>query len=200
MASRCTWCRHLAEKNALFDPFLASTTRRRPPRDRLYPRGSSLGSAPRSSASREVFETQVIERLGGPWVDEPASTARPSPRGDREGAGEFSATMRGKRESSSTSEPHQDGDFIADWDRSQVQSAQRLLCPPQDRVAVIEKLEGCLTARTPKVRAAATSRSPGVVHQLRRHAANAWSGILATSSSQMICRNKRVDGVVIWAT
>ncbi|HEX7930812.1 MAG TPA: hypothetical protein VF470_07910 [Sphingomicrobium sp.] len=152
----------------------------------------------------EVLKTQA-HRLGDHGLDETSFYRSPIFRGAIEQVrGEFSATMRGKREFVQHVLNHmQDGRHIADWDRAKRGARNdyhvRL---NSGRLAVID-LKGCLDGantnifeRPPEADEFVTwSLCTNVGADPRR---NAWSGIHTRLSAEMISRNQRVDGLVIW--
>lgn len=152
----------------------------------------------------EVLKTQA-HKLGDHGLDEASFYGSPIFRGAIERVrGEFSATMRGKREFVQHVLNHiQDGGHIRDWDRAHrgARSDYRVQLN-SGRLAVID-LKGCLDGdntnkfeRPPDADEFVTwSLCTNVGGDPRR---NAWSGIHTRLSAEMISRGQRVDGVVIW--
>lgn len=118
--------------------------------------------------------------------------------------GEFSATMRGKREFVQHVLNHlEDGGHIAGWDRAQRGARNDYYVQLKSgRMAVID-LKGCLDGantnifeRPPEADEFVTwSLCTNVGADPRR---NAWSGLHTRLSAEMLSRNQRVDGLVIW--
>ncbi|WP_068876335.1 MULTISPECIES: hypothetical protein [unclassified Phenylobacterium] len=118
--------------------------------------------------------------------------------------GEFSATMRGKREFVQHVLNHlEDGGHIAGWDRAKRGARNDYYVQLNSgRTAVID-LKGCLDGantnifeRPPEADEFVTwSLCTNVGADPRR---NAWSGLHTRLSAEMLSRNQRVDGLVIW--
>lgn len=118
--------------------------------------------------------------------------------------GQFSATMRDKREFvKNVLNFMQDGGFIKDWDSAGENNRHDYTVTlPEGRVAVIE-LKGCLDGnntnifeRPPHAQEFilwSVCTNPGADPQ---H--NAWSGIHTRLSAEIISRSQRVDGLIIW--
>jgi hypothetical protein len=118
--------------------------------------------------------------------------------------GQYSATMRDKRDFARRVLNHmQDQGFIADWesagDANRHDYSVRL---PSGKIAVIE-LKGCLDGNNTNI-----FERPPHAHEFiiwsvctnpgadPRH--NAWSGIHTRLSAEIIFREQRVDGLIIW--
>lgn len=118
--------------------------------------------------------------------------------------GQFSATMRGKREFVQHALNHmQDGGFIDEWDLTQDASrndyAVRL---NSGRTAIID-LKGCLDGNNTNIFERPANADEFVIWSLCTNRGadprkNAWSGIHTRLSAEMISRNQRVDGLVMW--
>ena len=118
--------------------------------------------------------------------------------------GEFSATMQGKREFVQHVLNHlEDGGYIAAWDRAKRGARNDYYVRLRSgRTAVID-LKGCLDGantnifeRPPEADEFITwSLCTNVGADPRR---NAWSGLHTRLSAEMLSRNQRVDGLVIW--
>ena len=118
--------------------------------------------------------------------------------------GQFSATMREKREFVRHVLNHmQDGGFIADWESAgEANRHDYVVHLPSGRIAVIE-LKGCLDGNNTNI-----FERPPHAHEFiiwsvctnpgadPRH--NVWSGIHTRLSAEIIEREQRVDGVLIW--
>jgi hypothetical protein len=152
----------------------------------------------------EVLKTQA-HRLGDHGLDETSFYSSPIFRGAVEKVrGEFSATMRGKREFVQHVLNHmQDRDFIADWDRSQGKARNDYYVRLKSgRLAVID-LKGCLDGENTNKFERPADAEEFITWSLCTNSGadprrNAWSGIHTRLSAEMISRNKRVDGVIIW--
>lgn len=118
--------------------------------------------------------------------------------------GQFSATMRDKREFVQHVLNHmQDGKFIGEWNVSGSENRHDYAVTlPSGRTAVIE-LKGCLDGNNTNI-----FERPPHAHEFiiwsvctnpgadPRH--NAWSGIHTRLSAEIISREQRVDGLIIW--
>jgi hypothetical protein len=152
----------------------------------------------------EILKTQA-HTLGDHGLDEAGFYSSPIFRGAIEKVrGEFSATMRGKREFVQHVLNHmQDGGFIADWDRTQGKARNDYYVRLNSgRTAVID-LKGCLDGENTNKFERPTDADEFITWSLCTNSGadprrNAWSGIHTRLSAEMISRDKRVDGVVIW--
>jgi hypothetical protein len=118
--------------------------------------------------------------------------------------GQFSATMRDKREFvQAVLNFMQDGKFIDEWNVSGSENRHDYaIATPSGRTAVIE-LKGCrdgnntnIFERPPHAHEFiiwSVCTNPGADPRL-----NAWSGIHTRLSAEIISRLQRVDGVIIW--
>lgn len=118
--------------------------------------------------------------------------------------GEFSATMRGKREFVQHVLNHmQDGGFIGEWDRAKAGARNDYYIQLNSgRTAVID-LKGCLDGANTNIFERPPEADEFITWSLCTNSGadprrNAWSGIHTRLSAEMISRNQRVDGVVIW--
>lgn len=118
--------------------------------------------------------------------------------------GEYSATMRPKREFVQHVLNHmEDGGHIAGWDRTQGKARNDYYVRLNSgRLAVID-LKGCLDGENTNKFERPADADEFVTWSLCTNTGadprrNAWSGIHTRLSAEMISRNKRVDGVVIW--
>lgn len=118
--------------------------------------------------------------------------------------GQFSATMRGKREFVQHVLNHmQDQGHISDWSSAGDSNRHDYsITLPTGRVAVIE-LKGCLDGNNTNI----FDRPPHAQEFILwsvctnpgadpRH--NVWSGIHTRLSAEIIARQQRVDGLIIW--
>ncbi len=118
--------------------------------------------------------------------------------------GQFSATMRDKREFVQHVLNHmQDTSFIKEWNSAGSENRHDYtVTMPSGRVAVIE-LKGCLDGNNTNIFERpphaeefilwSVCTNPGADPQ---H--NAWSGIHTRLSAEIISRTQRVDGIMIW--
>jgi hypothetical protein len=118
--------------------------------------------------------------------------------------GQFSATMRDKREFVQHVLNHmQDGGFIREWNSSGSENRHDYaVTMPSGRMAVIE-LKGCLDGNNTNIFERPPHAQEFIIWSVctnpgadPRH--NAWSGIHTRLSAEVISRSQRVDGVIIW--
>ena len=118
--------------------------------------------------------------------------------------GQFSATMRDKREFVRHVLNHmQDGHFIGEWNVSGSENRHDYtVMMPSGRTAVIE-LKGCLDGNNTNIFERPPHAQEFIIWSVctnpgadPRH--NAWSGIHTRLSAEIISRSQRVDGIVIW--
>ena len=118
--------------------------------------------------------------------------------------GQFAATMREKREFARHILNYmQDHGFIEQWESSgEANRHDYTVRLPSGRVSVIE-LKGCLDGNNTNIFERPTHAQEFVIWSLctnpgadPRH--NAWSGIHTRLSAEIIFRQQRVDGVIIW--
>lgn len=118
--------------------------------------------------------------------------------------GQFSATMRGKREFAQHALNHmEDGGFIAGWEPTE-DGTRNDYCVRLNsgRIAIID-LKGCLDGNNTNIFERPRSADEFVIWSVCSNPGadprrNAWSGIHTRLSAEMISRNQRVDGVVMW--
>jgi hypothetical protein len=118
--------------------------------------------------------------------------------------GQYSATMREKRDFGRDVLNHmRDRGFICDWesagDSNRHDYSVRL---PSGRIAIIE-LKGCLDGNNTNIFERPPQAQEFVVWSVCTIAAadprhNAWSGIQTRLSAEIISRQQRVDGVIVW--
>lgn len=118
--------------------------------------------------------------------------------------GQFSATMREKREFVQHVLNHmQDGGFIADWESAgEANRHDYVVRLNSGRIAVIE-LKGCLDGNNTNIFERPPHAQEFVIWSVctnpsadPRH--NTWSGIHTRLSAEIIFREQRVDGVIVW--
>lgn len=152
----------------------------------------------------EVLKTEA-HRLGDHGLDERDFYNSGLFRGAVERVrGQFSATMRAKREFVQHVLNHmEDEGFIAGWDLTEDSSRNdyrvRL---PSGRTAVID-LKGCLDGNNTNIFERPADADEFVIWSICTNLGadprrNAWSGIHTRLSADMISRNQRVDGLIIW--
>ncbi len=118
--------------------------------------------------------------------------------------GQFSATMRPKREFVTHVLNHmQDGEFIADWESAGENNRHDYVVTLNSgRIAVIE-LKGCLDGNNTNIFERPPHAQEFIVWSVctnpgadPRH--NVWSGIHTRLSAEIISREQRVDGLIVW--
>ena len=118
--------------------------------------------------------------------------------------GQFSATMREKREFVQHVLNHmQDQGFIEDWESAgEANRHDYAVQLPSGRTAIIE-LKGCLDGNNTNIFERPPHANEFIVWSVCTNAGadprhNAWSGIHTRLSAEIISREQRVDGIVIW--
>lgn len=118
--------------------------------------------------------------------------------------GQFSATMRAKREFVQHVLNHmEDEGFIAGWDLTEDSSRNDYLVRlPSGRTAVID-LKGCLDGNNTNIFERPADADEFVIWSICTNLGtdprrNAWSGIHTRLSADIISRNQRVDGLIVW--
>ncbi|GAB3030098.1 hypothetical protein GCM10027285_10790 [Oleiagrimonas citrea] len=118
--------------------------------------------------------------------------------------GQFSASMREKREFVRHILNHmQDGGFISDWESAgESNRHDYVVTLNSDRIAAIE-LKGCLDGNNTNI-----FERPPHAHEFVMWSVctnpgadpqhNVWSGIHTRLSAEIISRNQRVDGLIVW--
>lgn len=152
----------------------------------------------------EVLKTEA-HKLGDHGVDEKEFYNSGLFRGAVERVrGQFSATMRGKREFVQHALNHmEDGGFIAGWDLTEDANRNDYIVRLNSgRVAVID-LKGCLDGNNTNIFERPANADEFVIWSICTNPGadprrNAWSGIHTRLSAEMISRSQRVDGVVLW--
>lgn len=152
----------------------------------------------------EVLKTEA-HKLGNHGLDEKDFYNSGLFRGAVERVrGQFSATMRGKREFVQHVLNHmEDGGFIAEWDLTQDTNRNDYIVRLNSgRIAIID-LKGCLDGNNTNIFERPDNADEFVIWSICTNPGadprrNAWSGIHTRLSAEMISRNQRVDGVVIW--
>jgi hypothetical protein len=152
----------------------------------------------------EVLKTEA-HRLGQHGLDERDFYNSGLFRGAIERVrGQFSATMRGKREFVQHALNHmEDSGFIAGWDLTEDANRNDYSVRLNSgRLAVID-LKGCLDGNNTNIFERPADADEFVIWSICTNRGanprrNAWSGIHTRLSTEMISRNQRVDGVVMW--
>lgn len=152
----------------------------------------------------EVLKTEA-HRLGDHGLDERDFYNSGLFRGAVERVrGQFSATMRAKREFVQHVLNHmEDEGFIAGWDLTGDASRNDYLVRlPSGRTAVID-LKGCLDGNNTNIFERPANADEFVIWSICTNLGadprrNAWSGIHTRLSAEMISRNQRVDGLIVW--
>ncbi len=118
--------------------------------------------------------------------------------------GQFSATMRDKREfGRHVLNYMQDQGFIQDWESAgEANRHDYVVRLKSGRVGVIE-LKGCLDGHNTNIFERPTNAQEFIIWSVCTNPGadprlNAWSGIHTRLSAEMISRQQRVDGVVVW--
>lgn len=118
--------------------------------------------------------------------------------------GQFSATMRDKREFAQHALNHmEDQGFIEGWDLTEDASRNDYLVHLKSgRTAVID-LKGCLDGNNTNIFERPSYADEFVIWSICTNTGadprrNAWSGIHTRLSAEMISRQQRVDGAVVW--
>ena len=152
----------------------------------------------------EILKTQA-HQLGDHGLDEATFYSSPIFRGAIEKVrGEFSATMRGKREFvQHVLNYMEDGGFIAGWDRTRGKARNDYYVRLKSGGLAVIDLKGCLDGENTNKFERPADADEFITWSLCTNSGadprrNAWSGIHTRLSAEMISRGKRVDGVVIW--
>lgn len=158
----------------------------------------------RIEAYAEVLKTEA-HTLGGHGLDEAEFYNSGLFRGAIERIrGQFSATMRDKREFVRHVLNHmQDQHFIVDWQSAgEANRHDYSVTMPSGRITAIE-LKGCLDGNNTNIFDRPPQANEFVIWSVctnpganPRH--NAWSGIHTRLSAEIISRQERVDGTIIW--
>lgn len=152
----------------------------------------------------EVLKTEA-HKLGDHGLDENDFYQSGLFRGTIERIrGQFSAAMKEKRDFVSLVLSHmQDGGFILDWGSAGEANRHDYFVELNNgRTAIIE-LKGCLDGNNTNIFERPSSADEFIVWSVcsnpgadPRH--NVWSGIHTRLSAEMIDRNQRIDGLVVW--
>jgi hypothetical protein len=152
----------------------------------------------------EVLKTQA-HKLGSHGLEESSFYSSPIFRGAIEKVrGEFSATMRGKREFvQHVLNYMEDGGFIAGWDRTRPMARNDYYVQLDSGGLAVIDLKGWLDGENTNKFERPAEADEFITWSLCTNSGadprrNAWSGIHTRLSAEMISRGKRVDGVVIW--
>lgn len=152
----------------------------------------------------EVLKTEA-HKLGNHGLDEREFYDSGLFRGAIERIrGQFSATMRDKREFVQHVLNHmQDGGFITDWESAgEANRHDYLVNLNSGKKAVIE-LKGCLDGNNTNIFVRPPHANEFIIWSVCTNPGadpdhNAWSGIHTRLSAEIISGEQRVDGVVIW--
>ena len=152
----------------------------------------------------EVLKTQA-HKLGDHGLTEKEFYASPIFRGAiQQVRGEFSATMRDKREFVQHVLNHmEDRGFIASWDRAKRGVLHDYVVNLKSGRTAIIDLKGCLDGDNTKLFERPSGADEFIIWSLCTNVGadprrNAWSGIHTRISAEIITRNQLVDGLVIW--
>ena len=118
--------------------------------------------------------------------------------------GEYSATMRGKRDFVARVLGFmQDGGFIKEWQSAGGSNRHDYTVTlPNDRISVIE-LKGCLDGNNTNIFERPAHAEEFIIWSVCTNAAadprhNVWSGIHTRLSAEVIENTKLVDGLIVW--
>lgn len=152
----------------------------------------------------EVLKTEA-HKLGSHGLDEQDFYQSGLFRGTIERIrGQFSASMKEKRDFVALVLSHmEDGGFIADWGSAGEANRHDYFVELNNgRTAIIE-LKGCLDGNNTNIFERPPHADEFVIWSVcsnpgadPRH--NVWSGIHTRLSAEMIDRNQRIDGLVVW--
>lgn len=152
----------------------------------------------------EVLKTET-HTLGNHGLSEEEFYRRGLLRGAIESLrGEYSATMREKREFANAVLNHmQDAGFISNWESSGAANRHDYTVTMNDgRIAAIE-LKGCLDGNNTTIFDRPNNAQEFLIWSICSNPAadpkkNAWSGIHTRLSAEIITNRKQVDGVIVW--
>lgn len=152
----------------------------------------------------EVLKTEA-HRLGDHGLDEREFYNSGLFRGAVERVrGQFSATMRAKREFVQHVLNHmEDQGFISGWDLTDDSSRNDYAVHlPNGRKAVID-LKGCLDGNNTNIFERPADADEFIIWSICTNLGadpqrNTWSGIHTRLSAEIISRNQKVDGLVVW--
>ncbi|MBV2182414.1 MAG: hypothetical protein KUL86_14440 [Castellaniella sp.] len=152
----------------------------------------------------EVLKTEA-HKLGDHGVDEREFYNSGLFRGAVERVrGQFSATMRGKREFVQHALNHlEDGGFISGWDLTNDSNRNDYVIRLKSGRTAVVDLKGCLDGNNTNIFERPDTADEFVIWSICSNPGadprrNAWSGIHTRLSAEMISRNQRVDGVIMW--
>ncbi|WP_329953481.1 hypothetical protein [Stenotrophomonas sepilia] len=118
--------------------------------------------------------------------------------------GQFSATMRGKREFVQHALNHmEDQGFIAGWDLTDDANRNDYSVRLNSGRTAIIDLKGCLDGNNTNIFERPEAADEFVIWSICSNPGadprrNAWSGMHTRLSAEMISRSQRVDGVIVW--
>ncbi|KQR76950.1 hypothetical protein ASG35_11740 [Burkholderia sp. Leaf177] len=155
-------------------------------------------------AFAEVLKTEA-HKLGKHGLDEKDFYNSGLFRGAVERVrGQFSATMRSKREFVQHVLNHmEDGKFIAGWEKTEDANRNDYLVNlASGKIAIID-LKGCLDGNNTNIFERPAIADEFVIWSICTNPGadprrNAWSGIHTRLSAEILSRNQRVDGLVVW--
>lgn len=152
----------------------------------------------------EILKTEA-HRLGDHGLDEKEFYNSGLFRGAVERVrGQFSATMREKREFVQHALNHmEDGNFIDGWDLTDDANRNDYIVQLKSGKTAVIDLKGCLDGNNTNIFERPIQADEFVIWSICTNPGadprrNAWSGIHTRLSAEMITRNQRVDGIVLW--
>jgi len=155
-------------------------------------------------AFSEVLKTEA-HKLSGHGLDENEFYNSGLFRGAVERVrGQFSATMRGKREFVQHVLNHmEDGGFISGWEKTNDANRNDYLVNLVSGKTAIIDLKGCLDGNNTNIFERPTDADEFIIWSICTNPGadprrNAWSGIHTRLSAEILSRNQRVDGLIIW--
>jgi hypothetical protein len=118
--------------------------------------------------------------------------------------GQFSATMRPKREFVRHVLNHmEDGKFISGWEKTEDANRNDYTVKLKSGKTATIDLEGCLDGNNTNIFERPADADEFVIWSVCTNLGadprrNAWSGIHTRLSAEIISRNQRADGVIVW--
>ncbi|MDQ1817321.1 hypothetical protein RBA41_28845 [Massilia sp. CCM 9210] len=152
----------------------------------------------------EVLKTEA-HKLGNHGLDEKEFYNSGLFRGAVERVrGQFSATMRSKREFVQHVLNHmEDGGYIVGWDQTDDSNRNDYLVRLNSGRSAIIDLKGCLDGNNTNIFERPQDADEFIIWSICTNLGadprkNTWSGIHTRLGAEMISRNQRVDGLVVW--